>query len=218
MKNRLEGKTHFHWKRVSNRRHIRRVWDTLYINVSLSLPRRASRFSICGAMRRIFYLYIITHIARRPFSYPPSPSRPPLVLSFPFSAPGPSSLSSFLVFPTLLVLSFSRHLSLPPATSRHVVYLFYFIIKQTSSCHPRANMRLYTYMGSTSNTVSTWREDQLTRPFQTRKIFFLYSPLRSRYHSPFTCIKRYLRALGGAYRDSWRDSILKGSSARLKRN
>jgi len=57
------------------------------------------------------------------------------------------------------------------------VYLFYFIIKQTSSCHPRANMRLYTYTGSTSNTVSTWREDRLTRPFQTWKIFFPYSPL-----------------------------------------
>lgn len=141
-----------------NRRHIRRVWDTLYINVSLSLPRRASRFSICGAMRRIFYLYIITHIAPSSLSYPPSPPRPPLVLSRPFLLPraGPSSLSSFLVFPTLLVLSFSSPpgLSRPPA-SRHVVYLFYFIIKQTSSCHPRANMRLYTYMGSTSNTVST---------------------------------------------------------------
>ena len=177
--------------RVSHRRHIRRVWDTLYINVSLSLLRQASRFSICGAMRRIFYLYIITH---RPFSTLRlhlisllSPLSFSLALSFSvrrFSFPFLVSL----VFPTLLVFSHSPPVSpfpRPPA-SRHIVYLFYFIIKQTSSCHPRANMRLYTYTGSTSNTVSTWREDRLTRPFQTRKIFFSNSPLRSRYHSPFT--------------------------------
>lgn len=90
--------------------------------LSLSLPRRASRFSICGAMRRIFYLYIITHIAPSSLSYPPSPPRsppPPLVLSRPFllSRTGPSSLSSLLVFPTLLVLSFSRCLPFPPLPS-----------------------------------------------------------------------------------------------------
>lgn len=86
---------------------------------------RASRFSICGAMRRIFYLYIITHIAPLSLSYPPSPPRP---LPVPFSFPAPfglSSLSSFLVFPTLLALPFPP--SLPPPLLP-VTSCIYFIL------------------------------------------------------------------------------------------
>jgi hypothetical protein len=118
-------------------------------------PSPSSRFSICGATRRIFYLYIITRIG---------PSSPPRLHST--NPPSSSSLPSRRVlflsshaprFPRAPRFSCSRpclrRCRCPPSALRpagalarvaYALYLFYFIIKQTSSCHPRADTRLYT--------------------------------------------------------------------------
>lgn len=151
-----------------------------------------SRFSICGAMRRIFYLYIITHIdPRRPF-LPTVPSR---------SSSFPSSV--LLPFPRLsfsLRFSFScSPLLLPflPPVRRAYMYLFYFIIKQTSSCHPRATCVFTRIYGiHVKHSLHLTRGSAYATVPDTKNIFSLLSPSRSEYRSPFTCSERYLRALG----------------------
>lgn len=153
------------------RTRIRQVRDTLYMSVSLSLPRLASRFSICGAMRRIFYLYIITHRPVVPF-FPPSPPSVPRLPRSPFLpalAPyldGPSSLSSPLIFPTLSSFSCSplflrlspsvlpRSLGPPCFPSRACIYFILLLNKPLPVTHPRANMRLYTHTGDSRQTQS----------------------------------------------------------------
>lgn len=97
----------------------------------------------------ILFVYHYTH--RPPSSL--SSNRPLSVPSL-VSLAGPSSLSlasRFLSASRSLVL-LSRCLSSPPPVAH--MYLFYFIIKQTSSCHPRANMRLYTYIRDPRQTQS----------------------------------------------------------------
>jgi len=112
----------------------------------------SSRFSICGATRRIFYLYIITRIG------PSSPFLP--FVSSASALPPPPLLPRSLSLPSRRVLFLSSHAPRFPCAPRfscsrprpaatlarvaYALYLFYFIIKQTSSCHPRADTRLYT--------------------------------------------------------------------------
>lgn len=154
-----------------------RPGHTVYKCLSLASTRRASRFSICGAMRRIFYLYIITHRPRVVPFFPPSLARAPLHVPLvpSFSSPfltGPISpllrvprfpyVASLFLSPVLLFSSLSPTASLPPApplpVTRASVYLFYFIIKQTSSCHPLAPTCVFTRTHgypSTSNAATT---------------------------------------------------------------
>lgn len=91
---------------------------------------------------------------------------------------GPSSLSSPLVFPPLLVLLFSSPPAFPPCCPSRIRIYFILLLNKPLPVILAPHASLHVYTGSTSNTVSTWREDRLTRPFQTRKTFFLYSPLR----------------------------------------
>lgn len=99
----------------------------------------------------ILFVYHYTH--RPPSSL--SSYRPLSLPLVPFLA-GPSSLSSPLPFSLRFSFSCSPPPPLPflPAARRAYMYLFYFIIKQTSSCHPRANMRLYTYIRDPRQTQS----------------------------------------------------------------
>lgn len=165
-------------------------------------------------MRRIFYLYIITHIESVVPFFPLSPPRPP---SRPFL---PSLSSVLLPFPRLSFSSFSCSpcLSAPLASRRAVcIYFILLLNKPLFLSSSRQHASLHVHTGSTSNTVSTWREDRLTRPFQTRKIFFPY-PLLILGITPPSRIPRYLRGCVGCL--SWLlkgSSILEGSWALLKR-
>jgi len=97
-------------------------------------------------------LYIITRIG------PSSPFLPFVssASALPLPPPPPRSLS----LPSRRVVFLSSHVPRFPCAPRfscsrprpaatlarvaYALYLFYFIIKQTSSCHPRADTRLYT--------------------------------------------------------------------------
>lgn len=130
-------------------------------------------------MRRIFYLYIITHIESVVPFFPPSP---PLV---PFSCPSHRYFFPFLAsrFPRSLVLPVS--LSATRFPSRRV-YLFYFIIKQT----PLPVILAPTYVFTRTHGIHVKHSLHLTRGSayatvpDTKNIFSLPSS-HSRYHSPF---------------------------------
>lgn len=167
----------------------------------------------CGG----YFICISLHTSlRRPF--PTLRLHLVLLLSslVPFSFPAPVLLP-FPRFSFFLHSSFSRSppASPPSAPLLPVTSCIYFILL--------LNKPLPVILAPTCVFTRTWDPRQTQSPLDARislrdrsrheKYFFPYSPLRSRYHSPFTCTKRYLRALG-AYRDSRRDSILKGSCAR----
>lgn len=162
----------------------------------------------------ILFVYHYTHRVRRPFL--PSVSSPsPFSSLSPAPLIGPSSLSSPLVFHVLL---FSLSLSPPLASHRAVcIYFILLLNKPLFLSSSRQHASLHVHTGSTSNTVSTWREDRLTRPFQTRKIFFPY-PLLILGITPPSRIPRYLRGcVGRLSRLLKGSSISKGSWTRLKR-
>lgn len=108
----------------------------------------------CGG----YFICISLHTSS--LSYPPSPSRSPLVLSRPFLLPrsGSSSLSSFLVFPTLVLL-----LSLPPPPSPFllpVTSCIYFILL--------LNKPLPVILAPTCVFTRTWDPRQTQSPLDAR--------------------------------------------------
>lgn len=145
----------------------------------------------------ILFVYHYTS-ARRPFlpsvspfsfpsfslsSLPPPP--PASSLLFPFPRLSFSLHSSFSCFPLFLRLSASPAHPDPlcfPSRGRSRAYLFYFIIKQTSSCHILARTCVFTRTQGihVKHSLSHLTQDQLTRRpcivLRARKIFF--PPLR----------------------------------------
>lgn len=105
-------------------------------------------------MRRIFYLYIITHIAPLSLSYPPSPLRPPLVLSPPFLLPRIGSFFPFLVS-RFSYTPRSPVLSLLPVTS-----CIYFILL--------LNKPLPVILAPTCVFTRTWDPRQTQSPLDAR--------------------------------------------------